>query len=253
MILESPSMIELRDVTVSFDGKIALSSLSLSIQKGERVAIIGPSGAGKSTLFNVLAYSETTYSGTYMLDGQPPSYYLHRKRRAKKIGLIRQHFDLVDSLPVIHNVLAGRLANWSLFKSLLSLIVPQEKQLALHALSRVGIEQKWAEKTNVLSGGEKQRVAIARMLVQNPELVLADEPVASLDPARALSILRILTNLVQEEQQTLIAILHSIDYAKEHFTRLIGLRDGQVQFDLPPDQITEQQLRALYELKETGE
>lgn len=249
----SQNIIELKDVSVSFDGKIALSSLSLFIKKGERIALIGPSGAGKSTLLNVLSLSNVSGTGTILIDGQPPSFYRNRKVRAKKIGVIRQQFDLVNALPVVHNVLAGKLADWSLFKSVLSLVIPQEKEMAEHALSRVGLGHKMFERTASLSGGEQQRVALARLLVQQPEIILADEPVASLDPARAEDVLDILTKLVQEEKQTLITSLHSVDYAKKYFTRVIGLRQGGMVFDLPVDQLTEGHLKELYKLRETSE
>ncbi|MCM3601432.1 ATP-binding cassette domain-containing protein [Robertmurraya korlensis] len=249
----SQNIIELKDVSVSFDGKIALSSLSLLIKKGERIALIGPSGAGKSTLLNVLSLSNVSGTGTIRIDGQPPSFYRNRKVRAKKIGVIRQQFDLVNALPVVHNVLAGKLADWSLFKSLLSLVIPQEKEIAEYALSRVGLVHKISEQTGSLSGGEQQRVALARLLVQQPEVILADEPVASLDPARAEDVLDILTKLVQEEKQTLITSLHSVDYAKKYFTRVIGLREGGMIFDLPVDQLTDRHLKDLYKLRETRE
>lgn len=249
----SQNIIELIDVSVSFDGKIALSSLSLLIKKGERIALIGPSGAGKSTLLNVLALSQVSGTGGLLIDGQPPSYYRNRKVRAKKIGVIRQQFDLVNALPVVHNVLAGKLADWSLGKSLLSLVIPQEKRMAEKALSRVGLGHKILEQTASLSGGEQQRVAFARLLVQQPEIILADEPVASLDPARAEDVLDILTKLVQEENQTLIASLHTVDYAKKYFTRVIGLREGSLVFDLPVGELTDRHLKELYQLRETME
>ncbi len=249
----SQNIIELKDVSVSFDGKIALSSLSLFIKQGERIALIGPSGAGKSTLLNVLSLSNVSGTGTIMIDGQAPSFYRNRKVRAKKIGVIRQQFDLVNALPVVHNVLAGKLADWSLFRSVLSLVIPQEKEIAEHALSRVGLGHKIFEQTGSLSGGEQQRVALARLLVQQPEIILADEPVASLDPARAEDVLDILTKLVQEEKQTLITSLHSVDYAKKYFTRVIGLREGGMAFDLSVDQLTDRHLKELYKLRETRE
>jgi phosphonate transport system ATP-binding protein len=249
----SQNIIDLKDVSVSFDGKIALSSLSLLINKGERIALIGPSGAGKSTLLNVLSLSQVSGTGTLMIDEQPPSYYRNRKVRAKKIGVIRQQFDLVNALPVVHNVLAGKLADWSLVKSILSLVIPQEKEMAEKALTRVGLAHKILEQTGSLSGGEQQRVALARLLVQQPEIILADEPVASLDPARAEDVLDILTKLVQEEKQTLIASLHSVDYAKKYFTRVIGLREGVLVFDLPVGELTDRHLKELYKLRETME
>ena len=229
---------------------IALSSLSFNIQKGEIVALIGPSGAGKTTLLNTFANIISPDSGELIIDGLPISSYETSKQLYKKIGIIRQQFDLVAQLPVIHNVLAGRLGEWSFFKSLLSLIFPQDKDLAANALDRVGLIDKIYDKTANLSGGEKQRVALARLLVQKPEIILADEPVSSLDPARAEDILLMLIRLVKEENQTLIASLHSIEYAKKYFTRIIALRNGKDFFDLPANEVDDDLLSTLYTLKE---
>nr|WP_243462907.1 ATP-binding cassette domain-containing protein [Mesobacillus boroniphilus] len=150
----------------------------------------------------------------------------------------------------MHNVLAGRLSEWGIFKSLLSMLVPQDKEYAIQVLSRVGLTDKLYEKTSSLSGGEQQRVALARLLVQNPEIVLADEPVASLDPARAEDVLDLLVKIASEEKQTLIASLHSVEYARKYFDRLIALKDGELFFDLPASSVTDDHIRSLYRLQE---
>ncbi len=243
-------MIEINQISKQFERKIALSSLSFAVKKGELIALIGPSGAGKTTLLNILAAILKADQGELLVDGKTLQQYANQKDRAKKIGMIRQQFDLVGQLAVIHNVLAGRLVDWGFFKSLFSLFIPQEKQTALHALNRVGLADKLYERTANLSGGEQQRVALARLLMQKPEIILADEPVASLDPSRAEDILRILTTLAREENQTVIASLHSVEYAKKYFSRLIALKDGQLFFDLPADSVTNEQLQELYQLKE---
>lgn len=246
-------MIEINQITKNYERKIALSSLSFIVKKGETIALIGPSGAGKTTLLNILASIVGPSSGEIRVDGIPISQYSDRKIRAKKIGVIRQQFDLVGQLVVIHNVLAGRLADWGFFKSLLNLFIPQEKQQATKALERVGLRDKLYERTSNLSGGEQQRVALARLLMQKPEIILADEPVASLDPSRAEDILNMLTNIAREEQQTVIASLHSVEYARKYFNRVIALKSGELFFDLPAEQITDEQLHKLYELKESSE
>lgn len=248
--MASENIIEAKQLNIHFERKIALSSLSFSVKKGERIALIGPSGAGKTTLLNTIATFVQPNSGELLVDGEDIRALKDRKKLAKKIGVIRQQFDLVDQLPVVHNVLAGRLREWGFFKSLISLIFPQEKELAIGALERVGLKGKLYEKTANLSGGEQQRVALARLLVQQPEIILADEPVASLDPARAEDVLSILSNLVTEEDQTLIASLHSVEYAKKYFTRIIALRNGEIYFDLPVDKINADELASLYQLKE---
>lgn len=244
------NIFELNNISKVYERKIAISSLSLTIKKGELVALIGPSGAGKTTLLNILANVLKSESGQLLISGVLSDKYNSGKKLAKKIGIIRQQFDLVGQLPVVHNVLAGRLVEWGFLKSLLSLIFPQEKELAKKALARVGLLDKIYEKTSNLSGGEQQRVAMARLLVQKPEVILADEPVSALDPARAEDILSMLTKLVREENETLITVLHSVEYAKKYFDRIIAMREGKVYFDLPAEKVTDKLLSDLYDLKE---
>jgi phosphonate transport system ATP-binding protein len=245
-----PEIISLNQISKTYERKIALSSLSFTVDKGELIALIGPSGAGKTTLLNIMASILTPDEGEIFIDGSPLSDFKDQKKRAKKVGVIRQQFDLVGELPVIHNVLAGRLSDWGVLKSLLSMLIPQDKQYAVKALERVGLLDKLYERTSILSGGEQQRVALARLLVQNPEIILADEPVASLDPARAEDILEILAKITAEENQTLIASLHSVDYARKFFDRIIALKNGEIFFDLPAASVTDAHISSLYKLKE---
>jgi phosphonate transport system ATP-binding protein len=247
--MSSKTMIEAKNISKHFERKIALSSLSFSIKQGELVALIGPSGAGKTTLLNSIAGLVPLQSGELLIDSRPLVDY-NRKKLAKKMGVIRQQFDLIGPLAVIHNVLAGKLSDWGLIKSLVSLLVPQEKESALKALDRVGLGDKPNEITATLSGGEQQRVAMARLMVQNPEIILADEPVASLDPARADDVLSMLTTIVSEEKQTLVASLHSVEYARKYFTRIISLKNGEIFFDLPTEKVSDKLLNELYQLKE---
>ena len=247
------NVFEISEISKIYQRKIALSSVSITIKSGEMVALIGPSGAGKTTLLNILARVLKPDGGSVLLDGIAIEKYKGAKALAEKIGIIRQQFDLVDSLPVIHNVLAGRLKDWGFFKSLISLIFPQDKQLAIEALERVGLSDKIYDRTSNLSGGEQQRVAMARLLVQNPKVILADEPVSSLDPARAEDILHTLSNIAKEQGQTLIASLHSVDYARKYFSRIIALRAGKIYFDRPAEEITDGDLEELYNLNEPGE
>lgn len=242
--------ISLKQISKIYERKIALSSLSFTVNKGELVALIGSSGAGKTTLLNLLAAILTPDQGEILIDRHPLSELTDQKKRAKKIGIIRQQFDLVGELPVIHNVLAGRLSEWGIFKSILSMLIPQDKEYAIQALGRVGLTDKLYEQTSSLSGGEQQRVALARLLVQRPEIVLADEPVASLDPARAEDVLDLLVKIAVEENQTLIASLHSVDYARKYFDRLIALKDGEIFFDLPASSVTDDHINNLYKLRE---
>lgn len=246
--MQNQTTIQLENITKSYGEMKALDLQSFTASSRERIALIGPSGAGKSTLLNILAGNIQADQGTYSIDGQSFSS-LNRKERSRCIGMIRQQFDLVLPLKVIHNVLAGNLGRWSLGKSLLSLIIPQDKKDAIKALEKVGLLHKVEEKTSVLSGGEQQRVAMARLLVQNPAVVLADEPVASLDPARADQILELLVNLTNSGDQTLIASLHSIELAKKHFTRVVGLRDGRVYLNKSVSELTNEDILALYDLE----
>jgi phosphonate transport system ATP-binding protein len=244
------SSIDVINMTVAFGHKHALSSLSLSIKSGEQIALIGPSGAGKTTFLNSLAALTVPSEGEIALMGQNIRSMKDPKQRAKTIGMIRQQFDLVNELPVIHNVLAGRLSEWSLLKSLLSLVFPQEKQTAIQALKKVGLADKLYTKMGLLSGGEQQRVAMARLLLQNPAIILADEPVASLDPARSEDLLQMLTQLAAEGNQTLIASLHSVDFALIYFSRIIALKNGELFFDLKSNEITKDMLTELYAIEE---
>lgn len=252
-LTSSTGIIEVKNLSKYYERKIALSSLSFSIKKGELIALIGPSGAGKTTLLNTFATIVKPDEGNLTIAGIPSEKLTNRKTLAKKVGIIRQQFDLVGQLPVIHNVLSGRLADWGLFKSLVSLIIPQEKQAAVTALERVGLADKFMEQTAKLSGGEQQRVALARLLLQRPEIILADEPVASLDPARAEDILSMLTKLAQEENQTLITSLHSVEYARKYFTRIIAIKNGEIFFDLPAEKVSDGLLSELYQLKERSD
>lgn len=250
MNVKTEYVYEINEISKIYERKIALDSLSLSIKRGEMVALIGPSGAGKTTLLDILAAVLKPDGGSIFLDGIAIENYKQVKDLAEKLGIIRQQFDLVGSLPVIHNVLVGRLKDWGFFKSLTSLIFPRDKELAMEALERVGIKDKVYERTSILSGGEQQRVAMARLLLQNPEVILADEPVSSLDPARAEDILFTLTNIAREDGHTLIASLHSVEYARKYFSRIIALRAGKIYFDLPAEEVTDEDLRELYNLKE---
>lgn len=241
-------MFSLREVTKRYPGGVALASLSLDITAGERVAIVGSSGSGKTTLLHVMAGIVRPDEGAAFIKGRPLARLNPGRELARMVGVIHQQHDLVPNLAVLHNVLAGRLGEWGLLKSLVSLVLPQEKRLAAAALAQVGIADKLRERTSNLSGGERQRVAIARLLVQSPEAFLADEPVASLDPARAEDLVRLLTDLAVQSNRTLVASLHSVGLARAYFPRIIGLRNGEISFDLPTEEVTSLMLDELYEL-----
>ncbi|MEE8414445.1 MAG: phosphonate ABC transporter ATP-binding protein [Dehalococcoidales bacterium] len=235
-------------VTKTYPGTVALAPVSLEIAMGERVAIVGPSGAGKTTLLHLLGGVTQPDQGHVLIHGQPLAAFRYGRELANLVGIIHQQFDLVPQLSVMHNVLAGRLGQWSLLYSLVSLVSPRERSLALQALEKVGITDKAYERTLRLSGGEQQRVAVARLLVQDPRVILADEPVASLDPERAEDLLRLLSNSAIEQGKTLVASLHVVSLVMRHFSRVIGLRNGKLQFDLPAGEVTEEMLEHLYKV-----
>jgi phosphonate transport system ATP-binding protein len=243
---------ELRGVTVRYGAFAALSKVSLRIEAGERVALIGPSGAGKSTLLSLLNGSLAPTEGEVRLLGQDPTRLSTRalRRLQRQIGTVYQQFHLVPNLSVIHNVNAGHLGRWSLLQALVSLIVPLERPRAARALAEVGIADKLYARTDTLSGGQQQRVAIARVLVQDPVAILADEPISSVDPERSREIMTLLRELCDRFDKTLVVSLHAIEYAYSHCERMIGLRAGQVVFDLPAAQVSPQMVEALYRIRD---
>jgi phosphonate transport system ATP-binding protein len=226
----------------------ALKPLSLGVGRGQTVALLGSSGSGKTTLLSMIAgevapdEGSVRFSTTSLRELQPG------RELASLVGMIHQQFDLVPHLSALQNVLAGRLGHWGFARSLISLVIPQDRHLAMAALERVGVAHRAGLRAARLSGGEQQRVAIARLLVQDPAVILADEPVSSLDPARAEEILGLLVDTARESQKTLIASVHSVELATRHFQRLIGLRNGKVHFDSASEDVTEAMLAELYEL-----
>jgi phosphonate transport system ATP-binding protein len=235
-------------VAKSYPRARALAPLSFTVQQGERVALAGPSGSGKTTLLYLLAGIIQPDEGHLFIADRPLAQLPPGKELSRLVGIIHQQYDLVPHLPVIHNVLAGRLGQWSLLRSIMSLVWPQERHLAALALRQLGIADKIHERTSHLSGGEQQRVAIARVMVQSPLVVLADEPVASLDPARAEEMLRLLTDLTVREGKTLVISLHSPYLIRKYCSRVIGLRNGRMVLDLPAAELTEAALDGLYDL-----
>ena len=242
-------MFDLVGVAKSYPGVLALAPISLEIEPGERVAVLGPSGSGKTMLLHLMAAVIQPDQGTVLISGRLASEMSPGKELSTLVGVIHQQFDLVPQLAVVHNVLAGRLGQWSTIRSLFSLVSPRERHLAVEALGKLGISHKIYERTSRLSGGEQQRVAMARLLVQSPAAILADEPVASLDPARAEDLVRLLSDVVRESGTTLVASLHSVQLTRFHFSRAIGLRNGELQFDVPVGDLTDGMLEELYEIK----
>lgn len=241
---------ELENVSKRFGNLNALQEVNIRIQSGERVALVGPSGAGKSTLIGLLNGSHLPDEGQVRVLGDDLALLSTKQLRLvqRRIGTIHQQYHLVDNLRVVHNVNAGNLGRWSLAKSILSLAWPLNVKVTYEALNKVGIPEKLYERTDQLSGGQQQRVALARVLVQNPDAILADEPIASLDPERAREIMDLLSRLAMEMGKTLVVSVHLIAYAYSHCERIIGLRHGRVLFDASSDQVDNEMVKALYKI-----
>lgn len=209
-----------------------LDDVSVTIQAGERVALVGPSGAGKTTLLRALNGSVRAQSGRILFNGFSLDGRTHRDLRQvrRAMAVIPQKHDLVENLKVYHNVMAGALGRWSNLHALRFLFwqTPDEMNEAHHALQRVDLADKLRERTSVLSGGQQQRVAIARALVQKPLLILADEPVASLDPDMARQMLELLCRLAEIDNVALLCTLHQPELAREFFPRTLEMRSGRL-------------------------
>ena len=244
----SPLAVDLDGVRKRYGGLAAVDGVSLAVAQGQTVALVGPSGAGKTTLLRLMAGSLAPDDGVVRLHGRDIGALTPGRELAGLVGIVAQQYDLVPNLSALQNVLAGHLGSWSLWRSLLSLVAPRDKPLAMRALERVGVADQAYQRAGLLSGGEQQRVAIARVLVQDPVVVLADEPVASLDPARAADVLQLLTGIARENGKTLMASMHAVELAMGHFDRLVGVRDGTVRFDAAPSAVTEAMLANLYAL-----
>ncbi|WP_130886948.1 ATP-binding cassette domain-containing protein [Pseudomonas sp. Sample_21] len=230
------------------NGVDALRNIDVQIGAGEQVAIIGPSGAGKSSLLNLLATALKPSSGDIEVLGER-AWHLsaHQRQRLRaRIGLVHQAPPIPPRQRVITAVLAGKLGQWSLGKSLLNLLHPLDVAGARAALARLDLGDKLFAHCQQLSGGQLQRVGIARVLYQAPEILLADEPVSAMDPVLAGHTLSILSRHAREHNVTLVASLHAVDLALAHFPRIIGLRDGQILFDCSSDEVSRDKLDALY-------
>ncbi|MEO1492342.1 MAG: phosphonate ABC transporter ATP-binding protein [Pseudomonadota bacterium] len=242
-------------VTKSFaGGTVALDQVSLDIQQGEMVALIGASGSGKSTLIRhisgLLSADKGVPGGEISVLGRT----IQTKGRVAKditrtrteIGVIFQQFNLVPRLSVLTNVLAGLLGRAPRLRATLGMFTHSEKQLAMQALHRVGIEARARQRAATLSGGQQQRAAIARTLVQGAKIILADEPIASLDPASAKRVMSILSEINAQDGITVLVSLHQVEYARRYCPRTIAMRDGQVVFDGPSRDLTTAFLREIY-------
>ena len=230
------------------NGVQALKEVSLEVTEGEFISVIGPSGSGKSTLLRAINRLIPISGGTVWLDDQAISHQHGRKLRnqRRKIGMIFQNYNLVYSLSVLQNVLHGRLGYMNGLKGVLGLYSEEDKQEALNLLQELGLESFSYQRASDLSGGQKQRVGIARAIMQNPKLLLCDEPIASLDPSSAKTIMELLHDLTQKRNISCIVNLHQLDVALKYSTRIIGLSKGEIVFDGAPAQLTDEVIEKIY-------
>ena len=253
------TVIRVEKLSKTFHHNKALHAVDLTVQQGEMVALLGPSGSGKSTLLRHL-------SGLITCDKTPESRVellgntvQHAGRLASDIrksraqtGYIFQQFNLVNRLTVLENVLIGALGSTPFWRTCLRWFSPSQKQEALQALTRVGMAHFAHQRVSTLSGGQQQRVAIARTRVQQARIVLADEPVASLDPVTSETILTDLKRMNQDDGTTVLISIHSVGFAKKYADRIIGMRRGTVVFDGTPAQLTDDMFRHIYEGDDAG-
>lgn len=230
------------------NGHRALAGVDLRVAAGERVALIGASGAGKTTLLRVLAASLRPGSGRVELLGSAPWAASPRglRRLRARIGVVHQAPPIPPRQRVVTAVLAGRLGQWPLWKSLASLVLPADPDGARRELARLDLADRLYDRCDRLSGGQLQRVALARVLYQQPELLLADEPVSAMDPALSELTVALLNDEARRRGVTLVASLHAVDLALRHFPRVVGVKDGAILFDLPAGEVSEALLRELY-------
>lgn len=243
------ALIHVEHIEVAYGrNRPVLAIESLRITSGERVAIVGPSGAGKSTLLRCLKGFVQPRRGKVEVLGVNLACACQRSRQTanQRVAFIYQQFRLVQRLSVLQNTLCGRLGHTSRWRSLFGRFSADDLRIAWAAIVEVGLADKVHQRADTLSGGEQQRVAVARALAQEPELILADEPVSSLDPAWAVDVLELLTTVQSHHHATLVMTLHQPELARRFAGRVIGLRAGRVYWDGPARDLSDDVLQSLY-------
>ena len=253
-LIQVKPMISIRGLSKTYTGGVrALNNVSLDVAPGEFLVILGPSGAGKSTLLRCINRLVEPSEGQVFHDGAEITGHRGDLRAIRRqFGMVFQQFNLVKRLSVLVNVLAGRLGYRSALRSLFYSFPEADKRIAIECLARVNMEHKAFQRADTLSGGEQQRVAIARALAQQPTVILADEPVASLDPKIARQVLGYLRQVAQELGITVLCNLHQVEYAKEFSERVVGMSRGSVVFEGPSSELTDEVLHRIY-YREPGE
>ena len=241
-------MFEFKNVTRRFGTKVAVDSVTLDIPAGQMVGIIGRSGAGKSTFLRMINRLADPSSGSIAFGGRQVSALkgTELRRWQRDCAMIFQQFNLVPRLDVLTNVLLGRLNHRSTVTSILNMFTREERIMAIAALERLGIEQAALQQAGTLSGGQQQRVAIARALMQQPKVLLADEPIASLDPLNAKVVMDALSDINERDGITVICNLHTLDTARNYCQRIIGMAAGKVVFDGRAEELTRDAVKANY-------
>ncbi|MGK4209600.1 phosphonate ABC transporter ATP-binding protein [Bacillus velezensis] len=246
-------MIEFNHVSKKYpNGFEALKDINLTIEQGEFVAIIGLSGAGKSTLLRTINRMHDITEGSLTVDGTDVMQLRGGELRGfrRKIGMIFQSFNLVTRTRVINNVLMSKVPELSFFRALFGIYPKEDKLNALEALDKVGILDKAFVRADQLSGGQQQRVALARTLAQNPQIILADEPVASLDPVTAKQVMGDFQRINKDMNITILLNIHHVDLALQYASRVVGIRSGAIVYDGPASEVTEEILNEIYEGKQ---
>jgi phosphonate transport system ATP-binding protein len=241
-------LLELVDLNRRFGDTEAVAHASLKIGPGEMVGIIGRSGAGKSTLLRLINRLIEPTAGRIIADGVDITALRGNALRAwrARTAMIFQQFNLVNRLDVLTNVLCGRLHHISTPRLLFKIFTPSERAMAIHALDRLGIDALAMNRADTLSGGQQQRVAIARALMQEPRILLADEPIASLDPHNAKIVMDVLADINRRDGITVLTNLHTLDTARAYCRRIVGMASGRIVFDGPPEHLTDAALRDIY-------
>jgi phosphonate transport system ATP-binding protein len=241
-------MLQVKQLTKKFGPKTAVDNISFDVNGSAMIGIIGRSGAGKSTFLRIMNRMDRATTGTISFDGLDVTAATGATKRAwqSRCAMIFQQFNLVPRMDVASNVLHGTLNCRSTLATVFNLYPQADIHQAIEILDRLGIAEQAAKRADALSGGQQQRVAIARALMQDPEIILADEPIASLDPMNAQVVMQTLRRIHEEDGRMVIANLHTLDTARRYCDRVIGMRDGRVVFDGTPAQLTTGVARDIY-------
>lgn len=242
-------MLKLENVSVSYNKKSnAIYDISLEIKQGEFVGVIGSSGSGKSTLLKTINLLVRPSNGKIFIDTKDITNVKSKELRTirREIGFVFQDYNLIDRSSVLENVLIGRLGYKSSYQSIMGLFNDEDYSIAKKSLERVGLIEKIFVRGDELSGGQKQRVGIAKILCQNPKIILADEPISSLDLATSEMIMEYFKIINEKKRKTILINLHDVNIAKKYCSRIIGLKDGQIKFDGKVGDIDDRLLKEIY-------